>query len=1001
MPNHVLLVFDPVHHPIKGLDQASLDPGESMLEIAHQVARKVFWDSESGDAPATCKWQSVCPAEPNETLSSFLERIDQYIARGESVLPSDSNINLPCFAIIDVSLFLYPRTSTVGSASDEIERINDWLLKLKKANRPVFLVATVPAPASTRKVLDSLAPNFIENIHLARADSNIWDALYNLIKRGEHEFHCRQVDNASSEEKVVSWDLLKQPANDDSNAYCQGSGFQEDIKENISPSFKTVKPSVFIRNRVFHGTVELAGLTFAGSVIFENCVFHRDVAIRHCKFNGNLHFHSCRFHNDLLLEISQFKYRTPWFHKCIFKWRFVFRRNLTPNAYQTGSAPTMMFSRSSFDASNRITMPKERLRIAFYSCNFQEGEYTEINWQRDRNNWMPPIKDRSDFPGRFRDESHRYGECNERLDLPSPIRGSTVDNVNGVETNFDRDELAVDDAALSTEAAEKLATHSFLRQFYDRRHNGKKEITKDLDIYVRLINCDIAGRFVLRENPFYTQFYRDPTRLGLMLSLEGSTVRGTINLSEIRIRWLDVESATFTSGGIVMNDMRAVPEGLSFLPRKEIDRGSSGGMVRRVLYSNIVWRHLLSGWGIFALIATAIGLGLSFEYYQNTQGLLPSGALWMLGLPTAVMAGFAVWRAIAWGVVIQPTHEVNHAEDALSKREFTVAASRTIRRFLNVLAVQAEFTGLVYEELILDGREQWRFADSIGSRRYWESPQTTLGIQRPHHAEMAASSDPKSVTAYKKSLFTSVAQQYEDLRRAFANTPITDHLEDFCHFKALKYRTLASDIEISLAQTLAVRLFLGAMYFLVMATAWTAFHAEWNSAGRWIPAVVGWFIAILFIWYCWTDDSLKTALTNTLSNVILKGVLAYGVYPSRVFVSTIAIVVIYTWVYLISAMFAPEDNFIGHIQKTDHVFLGNTVDSLVEKNGMITVGEWSEAPRAIGELLYYSAVTFTTLGYGDFQPQGFMRFVSASEAFIGAIMIAAITVSVVRQFLRR
>jgi hypothetical protein len=38
--------------------------------------------------------------------------------------------------------------------------------------------------------------------------------------------------------------------------------------------------------------------------------------------------------------------------------------------------------------------------------------------------------------------------------------------------------------------------------------------------------------------------------------------------------------------------------------------------------------------------------------------------------------------------------------------------------------------------------------------------------------------------------------------------------------------------------------------------------------------------------------------------------------------------------------------------------------------------------------VYYSIVTFTTLGYGDITPRGFARPVAAIEAFMGAFMMA-------------
>lgn len=47
--------------------------------------------------------------------------------------------------------------------------------------------------------------------------------------------------------------------------------------------------------------------------------------------------------------------------------------------------------------------------------------------------------------------------------------------------------------------------------------------------------------------------------------------------------------------------------------------------------------------------------------------------------------------------------------------------------------------------------------------------------------------------------------------------------------------------------------------------------------------------------------------------------------------------------------------------------------------------------------LYFSVVTFTTLGFGDITPNGFGRFLAASEALLGAIMIALFVFSLARR----
>lgn len=52
------------------------------------------------------------------------------------------------------------------------------------------------------------------------------------------------------------------------------------------------------------------------------------------------------------------------------------------------------------------------------------------------------------------------------------------------------------------------------------------------------------------------------------------------------------------------------------------------------------------------------------------------------------------------------------------------------------------------------------------------------------------------------------------------------------------------------------------------------------------------------------------------------------------------------------------------------------------------------------DALYFSIVTFTTLGYGDYHAVGDMRYLAAAEAFMGAALIALFTVIVARNIIR-
>jgi len=61
---------------------------------------------------------------------------------------------------------------------------------------------------------------------------------------------------------------------------------------------------------------------------------------------------------------------------------------------------------------------------------------------------------------------------------------------------------------------------------------------------------------------------------------------------------------------------------------------------------------------------------------------------------------------------------------------------------------------------------------------------------------------------------------------------------------------------------------------------------------------------------------------------------------------------------------------------------------------------WSETLFNYLQCLYFSVVTFTTLGYGDYIPVGLSRVASALEAFTGSFTIALFVVVFVRKLTR-
>ena len=93
----------------------------------------------------------------------------------------------------------------------------------------------------------------------------------------------------------------------------------------------------------------------------------------------------------------------------------------------------------------------------------------------------------------------------------------------------------------------------------------------------------------------------------------------------------------------------------------------------------------------------------------------------------------------------------------------------------------------------------------------------------------------------------------------------------------------------------------------------------------------------------------------------------YGESPQRVLGWSVAIVGLFAFLYFISNAITPE---------------GLTHNP------------------TLAESIYFSIVTFTTLGYGDFHPKPAFQLLAAFEAFIGMFIMAFFTITVARKIMR-
>lgn len=123
---------------------------------------------------------------------------------------------------------------------------------------------------------------------------------------------------------------------------------------------------------------------------------------------------------------------------------------------------------------------------------------------------------------------------------------------------------------------------------------------------------------------------------------------------------------------------------------------------------------------------------------------------------------------------------------------------------------------------------------------------------------------------------------------------------------------------------------------------------------------------------------LKPFSKDWMVNVFSDVVTGYGEEPIRVYLLSGLLVILST------ILFA-----FGGIIKGDEVIILSLNNSFYENLNCL----W--------ESLYFSVVTFTTLGYGDIIPYGnFSRLVAMTEAFLGSFVLAIFVVVVVKKMAR-
>lgn len=130
-------------------------------------------------------------------------------------------------------------------------------------------------------------------------------------------------------------------------------------------------------------------------------------------------------------------------------------------------------------------------------------------------------------------------------------------------------------------------------------------------------------------------------------------------------------------------------------------------------------------------------------------------------------------------------------------------------------------------------------------------------------------------------------------------------------------------------------------------------------------------------WASFKEKNMERALLKKKRNptyipsLIMNILCGYGEKPYRIITSSFFVIMFYAFIYSIT--------------------------------NAIKLAELGSYKLTIGDYIYYSIITFTTVGYGDFIPKSIsiFRLLAASEAFIGTFMIGLFIFTLARKYSAR
>ncbi len=118
--------------------------------------------------------------------------------------------------------------------------------------------------------------------------------------------------------------------------------------------------------------------------------------------------------------------------------------------------------------------------------------------------------------------------------------------------------------------------------------------------------------------------------------------------------------------------------------------------------------------------------------------------------------------------------------------------------------------------------------------------------------------------------------------------------------------------------------------------------------------------------------------SHWLNVLIMDKIGNYATNPLRVLISMVIVYLSFTLAYLALEMWDPSAQIVSSLFPPGDPHVLNSV----------------------AKAFYHSAITFLTIGYGDYYPSGISRWLSAIEGFMGLFMMSYFTVAFVRKILR-